>query len=170
MSARLRVSRVLALAVVAVRAEWNTHVTPLRSVTIGRGHQCHTTPGGGGRAWKPVPCLYWRQHVRGGSPREGARSEPASGAATGGGGPQAPRPGTPTGLTRPGTPTARRLPRPGIPTVLTRPGISSRAHPSPENLLAKSWNSYAGLDLDYVLLGPTWTTSSLGLLIPTKMV
>src|SRR5438132_14189162 len=31
-----------------------------------------------------------RQHVRGGSPREGARSELASGAATGGGGPQAP--------------------------------------------------------------------------------
>src|SRR5437588_255665 len=30
------------------------------------------------------------QHVRGGSPREGARSELASGAATGGGGPQAP--------------------------------------------------------------------------------
>jgi hypothetical protein len=37
-----------------------------------------------------VSCLIARQHVRGGSPREGARSELASGAATGGGGPQAP--------------------------------------------------------------------------------
>src|SRR5207244_11042080 len=35
-------------------------------------------------------CLKRGQHVRGGSPREGARSELASGAATGGGGPQAP--------------------------------------------------------------------------------
>src|SRR5207244_1234341 len=33
-------------------------------------------------------CLKRGQHVRGGSPREGARSELASGAATGGGGPQ----------------------------------------------------------------------------------
>jgi hypothetical protein len=105
LSARLRLTRVLALAVVAVPAEWEdtcqatsvgsrrrvgrpvshysrrwrsggeTYVTPRPAVAIGREDPCHASTG--------------RQHVRGGSPREGARSAKRE-AATGGGGPQAP--------------------------------------------------------------------------------
>jgi hypothetical protein len=49
-----------------------------------------------------------RQHVRGGSPREGARSELASAAATGGGGPQAP----PTRITYRAPPIRKSYPAP----------------------------------------------------------
>jgi hypothetical protein len=65
-------------------------------------------------------CVLIAEHVTRGAPREGARSEPASGAATGGGGPQAPptrkfvRPTRNSDWApRPGKPTGRRLPRPG---------------------------------------------------------